>query len=610
MAEPGERPEGGLAPGAGAGLVSGRFRLGELLGSGGSASVFAADDLDTGLPVALKVLHPHLSRSAAAREGFFAEARAAERLLHPNIVRVLGVGVHDEAGEYGDPQAWIALERAPGVTLAEFVEQRGPLPAAQALAVADGVLSALAYAHAEHLVHRDVSPANVMIALDRRGTLRPSGVRLLDFGLADAAGRAAVGTDVLRGQAADGDVGVLGNVNYLSPEQARGDAVDERGDVYQAGAVLYFALVGAPPFVRPTRRAVMLAHLSAPPPVPSVSRAGVSRALDRVVVRALLKDPAARFASAQEMLLAVRAAATHLAGVAAITPASGTEVKTAVLPRTRGGAAVPPLIATGTATVAPTGTGTRARTAPSVQRPMSQPEADPRQGRAGAALWLIVAAVVGVVVVAWSMAAGGAPSSLAGVAPSGSVAQTSSAAPTAPDPVGSSDAVGPTSGAVPDVVTAAVETSVPAVAGSTSLAARAALEAAGLAVGAVSAEFSALAADTVLRSEPGEGSPLTRGQAVALVVASGTNLVPPVVGSTQTEAQAAVRDAGFTSILSGRASEAPAGSVIASLPADGVELAHGATITLTVSLGPAPGTPVTPTSSAPTPTPTPTPTPR
>ncbi|MGA1836276.1 PASTA domain-containing protein [Herbiconiux sp. 11R-BC] len=314
------------------GLISGRYALGELLGTGGSASVFAAHDRETGRMVALKILHPHLSRSEATREAFFAEARAAEVLHHPNIGEVLGVGVHDT----GDaPQAWIALEHAPGLSLAELVERDGRLPPGEALAVADGVLAALEFAHGAGLIHRDVSPANIMLARDPRGALRPSGVRLVDFGLADAAGRAAIGTDVLRtpdapvGGAGDDagpeaaatarPAGVLGNVNYVSPEQARGEPVDERGDIYQLGAVLYFALVGHAPFVRDSARAVMLAHLQAPPPVPSVARPGLQRAIDRIVVKALLKDPDMRFASAADMRTAVRSAATHLGPV----PAAG-----------------------------------------------------------------------------------------------------------------------------------------------------------------------------------------------------------------------------------------------------------------------------------------------
>lgn len=225
-------------------VIAGRFRLGELLGTGGSASVFAAVDERTALNVALKVLHPHLSERPAAREAFLAEARRAQPLRHPHIVGVLGVGVDHGADA---PVAWIALERAAGSSLAQHVSRHGPLSPAEAVVVLDGVLQALEAAHAIGLIHRDVSPSNVMVARDASGAVAADGVRLLDFGLADAAGNAALGTDDLLSVDAKGRAGVMGNINYMSPEQVRGMPVDARGDVYQAGALLHFALTGRPP---------------------------------------------------------------------------------------------------------------------------------------------------------------------------------------------------------------------------------------------------------------------------------------------------------------------------------------------------------------------------
>ncbi|MGA1827363.1 serine/threonine-protein kinase, partial [Microbacterium sp.] len=311
-------------------LISGRYRLGELLGTGGSASVFAAVDAIDGAQVALKILHPHLSDRPAARDAFLAEARRAEPLRHPNIVGVLGVGV-DEAGDA--PLAWIALERAAGSSLSEHIATLGPLPPDEAAAVIDGILRALEAAHAIGLIHRDVSPANVMVAPDARGVLHVDGVRLLDFGLADAAGKSALGSDDLLSIEATGRAGVLGNVNYMSPEQVRGEAVDARGDLYQAGAVLYFALTGRPPFPRETTGQTMRAHLTAPPPVPSVLDRRIPRTLDRVVVRAMLKDPGDRFASVGAM----RAA---LAGPAPVAAAAAPQEVTRVLGRTM----VPPRV--------------------------------------------------------------------------------------------------------------------------------------------------------------------------------------------------------------------------------------------------------------------------
>jgi len=682
------------------GLISSRFRLGELLGSGGSASVFKAVDLDTGETIALKILHPHFSRSEQAREAFFAEARTAGDLKHPNIVEVIGMGVH--AGD-NDPQAWIAFEFAPGVSLSEQVEHEGELTFAETLAVADGVLSALVHAHDTGLVHRDISPANIMIARDPRGVLRASGVRLVDFGLADAAGRAALGSDVLRsttlraaatpGAAAtpraaatpgaatfpdaaptteavpaleppaiaglpapgattttsdapaaapapadaapappDPALGVLGNVSYLSPEQARGEPVDERGDLYQLGAVLYFALVGHAPFVRDSRRAVMLAHLASPPPVPSVERPGTPRSLDRLVVRAMLKDPASRFPDAAAMQVAVRAAAQHLraidgpapdashdatrvmtgAGAAALAsaarltaddvPASGDDTATAVLPRARarsGGsaasavqtspnrptAAYPSGTRTGAPGAAPatagagrgrgagtgTGIGPGAGAAPSP--------------RGSAALWVFVALAAAIVVVAWALAAGNAGSATFGAGP-----ETP-----APEPTVS---VTPTTTPVVQSV-AAPMIAVPPLTALSLSAARDALTAAGLTVGTVTPQNSTQSADTVLSHSPAGGSQAAVGRTVDLVVASGSNVVPRTGGAAQSDALSSLRSSGFEVIITTRGDDAPQGTVLGTVPVEGTEARLGSTVTLLVAV---------PRSAAPLPTPTPTPT--
>ena len=278
------------------GLISARFRLGELLGTGGSASVFAAVDVRDESAVALKILHPHLATDVSAREALFREARAAAGLRHPNIVAVLDTGVHD------DSLAWISLELVAGTSLGEFVEVRGPLAPTEALTVARGILLALEAAHATGLIHRDISPANVMLATTPGERVVVGDVRLVDFGLADATGRPALSASV-----DDTPAGVVGNVNYLSPEQAEGRVIDARGDVYQLGAVLYFALTGRAPFARTSVVETMRAHVSAPPPVPSVRRPGVPRGVDRLVVKAMLKHPDARFQSAGEMLAAIDA---------------------------------------------------------------------------------------------------------------------------------------------------------------------------------------------------------------------------------------------------------------------------------------------------------------
>ncbi|WP_411701256.1 serine/threonine-protein kinase, partial [Conyzicola sp.] len=311
-------------------LIDGRYRLGELLGVGGSASVFAADDLadldDAGQPssrVALKMLHPHLCETEASRDAFLREARQAQALRHPNIVAVRAYGLHDTGGV---TMAWIALDLVDGESVGELVAARGRLDVTDAATVLDGVLAGLAVAHAAGLVHRDISPANVLITA-HDGELLASHVLLVDFGLADVTGRTAVGRDVLLAEsvgdsvtdATATDIGVIGNAAFMSPEQAQGKPVRAAGDLYQAGALLYFLLTGRVPYPRDTTAQVLEAHVSAPPPVPSVL-APAARPLDRVVTRAMTKTPARRFRHAAEFRAAI---ATAVEAVALAVPAAG-----------------------------------------------------------------------------------------------------------------------------------------------------------------------------------------------------------------------------------------------------------------------------------------------
>ncbi|MFB2582960.1 PASTA domain-containing protein [Herbiconiux sp. P15] len=595
------------------GLISHRYRLVELLGTGGSASVFSALDTETGESVALKILHPHLSRSEAARTAFFREARAAGALKHPNIVGVLGVGVHETGA---DPQAWIALEHAPGTSLAEAVEQGGPLTVRESLVVADGVLAALEHAHAAGLVHRDVSPSNIMIERRPDAPLDPAGVRLLDFGLADAAGRAAVGRDLLRtadatdekdspdadapdADAPDADadadapdseapgttdapkapeaLGILGNAHYLSPEQARGDAVDARGDLYQLGAVLHFALLGTPPFVRDSARSTMIAHLQAPPPVVSVVRPGVPRAVDRMIVRALLKDPDARFRNAAEMQVAVRAALQHLDGSApgrhagstpdlpatAIMPAPTPAPRRVVIATPRPSPALTPR--TGGVPVAPRAAAASAATA--------APTLEPAASRPAFVLGLVALLLAAVVVVAWALAASGTTSPLP-------LALSPSAAPTASDtPTPTPAAAAPSQAAL-----VSADIPVPALADGTLAAARDSLAALGLVPGVVVTENSPRQLDTVLRTTPAAGTAVTAGTAVDLVVASGSNLVPRAIGGHQIEAVTTLRAAGFDTAITTREDDAAPGTVLASTPAEGATAPVGSTVTLVLAV--------------------------
>ncbi|MBB2967743.1 serine/threonine-protein kinase [Leifsonia aquatica] len=600
---------------------AGRFELDGLLGSGATASVYSARDTTTGETVAVKVLHPRLSGTAAERNAFFAEAAAAARVDHPGVPAVLGHGV-DEGG--GEPRAWIATARAPGRTLARLVEADGPLDPAAALALAARLLDALAAVHAAGLVHRDVAPGNVVVADD-------GAVSLLDFGLADAPGRAAVGGDVLRSRAGatgvgggEVDGGVIGSVNYLSPEQALGAPVDERGDLYQAAGLLHFALTGRPPFPRATAAQTMAAHVSAPPPVPSALDSRIPRAADEIVVRGLMKQPEARYASAAAMAAAVRAVLGEAAPPA--RGSGGTSVLdtgTALLPTTvpvsptvpiapsvfigPGGVPVDREAAT---TVIPRGRRAPERVsatpAPTVRPPVRRPEpaTAPRPlpaptgaarpaaapaARLGRTALAVTAGAVAVAATIWLVAANAAPT-----APPTLVAVPSpppSVAPETPTPQ-------PT---VAPAVTVPQDVPIPDLAGLSRADAAARLAAAGLTAGSVTSRDGIAAAGTVLQTQPASGVPAAPGTAVALVVASGRNAVPELHGQTMLAAGATLSAAGFAVIeRSVVDSTVPDRTVLGSEPGAGTVVALGETVTVVVSRLPAQPT------TTPTPAPTPT----
>ncbi|WP_341578153.1 protein kinase domain-containing protein [Microbacterium schleiferi] len=551
-------------------LIAGRFRLIDLLGTGGSASVFLAEDATSGQRVALKILHPHLTERAAAREHFLAEAARSARFRHPHAVQVLDVG---EDRDRPEPVVWIALEFVEGLSLSDHVRAAGPLSPEAAISVMVPVLEALDAAHAAGLVHRDVSPTNVMVARHTSGELDPSTVRLLDFGIAGDIGETAVGSAALLAARDEGGVGVLGNASYVSPEQARGNAVDERGDVYQAGALLYFALVGHAPFQRDHPTHVARAHVEAPPPVPSVGRPGIPRSVDRVVVRAMLKDPADRFPTARAMRDALVAAATEATRAAVPAPA-----KPAPWPASSTEAATDNH---GDRTGVTRVLGTTA-TPPRASSPAVSPFAAIHRRRrpAGIAMFATVAAAVtlGVVI------------SLA-TSPSASVTTE----PT-PEPLTSTPSPEPTSPA------SVVDTRprVPDVAQLQLAEASERIAAAGFVVGAVTSVDSRWTEGTVIETSPGSGDRAAFGSTVAVTVASGYNTVPTVVGREVNAALESVAGAGFTT-ASAPTSTVGTG-VIRTDPAGGTRLVVGSTVTV---FEPAPAPSPTPTPTAvPTATPT------
>jgi serine/threonine-protein kinase len=263
--------------------LSDRYELGEILGFGGMSEVHLARDTRLHRDVAVKVLRADLARDPSFYLRFRREAQNAAALNHPAIVAVYDTG---EAATPRGPLPYIVMEYVDGVTLRDIVHTDGPMPPRRALEVIADACQALNFSHQHGIIHRDVKPANIMIS-------RTGAVKVMDFGIARAL--ADSGNPVTQTAA------VIGTAQYLSPEQARGERVDARSDVYSLGCVLYEMLTGEPPFVGDTPVAVAYQHVREDPVPPSHKRAGISPELDAVVLKALAKNPDNRYQSAAEM---------------------------------------------------------------------------------------------------------------------------------------------------------------------------------------------------------------------------------------------------------------------------------------------------------------------
>jgi serine/threonine-protein kinase len=257
-------------------MLGGRYRIEGRLGAGGMAEVFRGFDTVLNRQVAIKILAPQYARDASFVDRFRREAQAAARLNHPNVVAVYDSGSDD--GTH-----FIVMEFVEGRTLADFLAKGGKLAPAKATEIAERIADALQAAHTQGVIHRDVKSANVMVT--REGT-----VKVMDFGIA----RMAEGDNVTQTAA------VLGTASYLSPEQAQGRPVDARSDIYSLGVVLYEMLTGGVPFVGDTAVAVAYKHVQENPPLPSTKNPEVTPALDAVVMRAMAKNPANRYPTAEE----------------------------------------------------------------------------------------------------------------------------------------------------------------------------------------------------------------------------------------------------------------------------------------------------------------------
>jgi len=267
-------------------LIAGRYRIGQLVGRGGMAEVYEGYDTRLGRTVAIKLLKSDLANDANFEAKFRQEAQASARMAHPSIVRIYDAGEEESADQNGNvvKTPFIIMELVKGRLLRDLIHE-GKVETARAVKFIAGILGALEVSHRSGVIHRDIKPANVMVGEN-------DSVKVMDFGIARAV------SDNSATQAAT--AGIVGTAQYFSPEQARGDAVDARTDLYSTGIILYELLAGRPPFKGESAVSVAYQHVSEEAPLPSTHNPSVSSELDAVVARAMAKDRDERYQTAEE----------------------------------------------------------------------------------------------------------------------------------------------------------------------------------------------------------------------------------------------------------------------------------------------------------------------
>jgi serine/threonine-protein kinase len=569
-------------------MLGNRYEVGDLLGRGGMAEVHLGRDTRLGRQVAIKMLRSDLARDPVFQARFRREAQSAAALNHPAVVAVYDTG-EDIVTESGGAQArlpYIVMEYVEGITardLLRSVDGSG-VGVPRALNITAGVLSALEYSHRAGIVHRDIKPANVM--------LTPNGdVKVMDFGIARAVADASA--TMTQTQA------VIGTAQYLSPEQARGETVDARSDLYSAGCLLYELLTGRPPFVGDSPVAVAYQHVREIPQPPSHFNPEVDDALDRVVLKALAKDREERYQDAAAFVRDLQAARAGLPVTApAVAAAAGATAATQAMPsldeQTR---------ALSTA-ASPSGTDTI--TAARVE----DPEENQPRGRRVAGYIGLALAVLAVFALAALLAnrfVGGeqAPQQ---VAVPELINMTSQEAKAALDAVGLDYAEGQPlesadkkPGTVVDQspeartqvdphTTVTVQLSigpgsveVPDVSKKTQTEARQILEGADLKVGDVTMEDSAdVPQGYVVRTEPKVGKQVEKNSTVALVLSTGKMRLPDVTGTNYQDARKELLGLGFQVTVQREPSENKTDTVISQSPGPG-SIDQGSEVTLVVA---------------------------
>jgi eukaryotic-like serine/threonine-protein kinase len=569
-------------------IGNGRYELTTLLGRGGMAEVRRAQDLRLGRTVAVKRLRADLATDPTFQARFRREAQSAASLNHPSVVAVYDTGEEVAPDDPSLSLPYIVMEYVEGRTLRDILREGRKILPERALEIIAAVLSALDYSHRAGIIHRDIKPANVM--------LTPTGdVKVMDFGIA----RAVADSSATMTQTA----AVVGTAQYLSPEQARGEQVDARSDLYSAGCLLYELLTGRPPFVGDSPVSVAYQHVREEAPPPSTYDPEITPAMDAITMKALAKRVDERYQSASEMRADVERALEDRPVLApAVLGAAAAETEHFLPP--------PPMESPTAVNGAVTTTGDQEAV-----------------GRRRKAWWivlaaLLVAAVIAALILVPQLTAdeptptsrvpdlqeltvgqadrvleaeglelGSQEQGFSRTVPEGQIMRQS---PPAGDEVDEGTEI--------DVVVSqgAQEEEIPDVTDMSLQQATDVLEDLGFNVIPEEDDTSQERKNQVVSTDPGAGVSRPVGSEVTVVYSAGFIVVPSVIGMDVDQARDLLRDRGFQVLTSDAQSDQPEGEVVGQSPTATTRAPVNSFVTIQVSLGPIETTPTTPTETSPT----------
>ena len=591
-------------------LAGGRYTVGELIGHGGMAQVHIGTDTRLGRTVAIKIMRSDLAEDSIFLTRFRREARAVAQLNNPNIVSIYDSGeeqLEDAAGNTVQVP-YIVMEYIKGQTLRDIIQVNGSLSPQDAEQVMIGVLNALDYSHRMGIIHRDIKPGNIMIS--DQGT-----VKVMDFGIA----RAMDDSSATMTQ----NQGVVGTAQYLSPEQARGEQVGAKSDLYSAGCVLYEMLTGKPPFTGDSAVAIAYQHVSETATPISTLIPGIDKRWDSIVAKAMAKDTENRYADAaafrQDIVTLAHGGMPIAANAHPLTDLSKTSQaqdvpQTAAMPQasveqtsTLSTGSLPAAYgpaAADSASGAAAGTSTRA---------LARKEEQDKKKRRNIILISVVLGIAALAAIMFGIwFAYNSQNNLVSVPTIDSSMSASTAKETiesaglhfqqetddnSSEPRGTFTRQDPTGGTrVAKGSTVRVWFSsgpkartIPNVKGMTQQAATSALTSAGFKVSSVATENSAtVEKDHVTRTDPASGTRQPQGTSVILYISTGQTTVPTgLVGKSRSEAVRQLNNNGFnTNIMQENSDSVAAGNVTRVDPAEGSTVSQGATITVYISSGP------------------------